>query len=64
MVYRLVEHSEDADIDDPIQEHVGGALGTASSTSAAAGSSDDSAEKGIPGPFLPSRVKSFVNKAS
>ncbi|KAG0249634.1 hypothetical protein BG011_009065 [Mortierella polycephala] len=41
----LVEHSEDADIDDPIQEHVGGALGTASSTPAAAGASGDSEEK-------------------
>ncbi|KAF9183655.1 hypothetical protein BGZ51_003884 [Haplosporangium sp. Z 767] len=41
----LVAHSEDADIDDPIQEHVGGALGTASSTPATAGASDDSEEK-------------------
>ncbi|KAG0198969.1 UBX domain-containing protein 1 [Mortierella sp. GBA30] len=44
----LVEHSEDADIDDPIQEHAGGALGTASSSTAAAAASsaDDSEEKG------------------
>ncbi|KAG0052395.1 UBX domain-containing protein 1, partial [Gryganskiella cystojenkinii] len=42
----LVAHSEDADIDDPIQEHVGGALGTAAeASSAAAGSADDSTEK-------------------
>ncbi|KAF8967567.1 UBX domain-containing protein 1 [Entomortierella lignicola] len=40
----LVEHSEDADIDDPIPEHVGGALGTAPSSSGAAGS-EDSEEK-------------------
>ncbi|KAI1316218.1 hypothetical protein EDD11_010328 [Mortierella claussenii] len=39
----LVEHSEDADIDDPVQEHVGGALGA--STSSAAGGSEDSEEK-------------------
>ncbi|KAF9994910.1 hypothetical protein BGZ79_000313 [Entomortierella chlamydospora] len=39
----LVEHSEDADIDDPIPEHVGGTLGTASSSSTAG--ADDSEEK-------------------
>lgn len=44
---RLVEHSEDPDIDDPILEHAGGALGTASSTPAAGGD-DDSTEKGMP----------------
>ncbi|GJJ75313.1 UBX domain-containing protein 1/4 [Entomortierella parvispora] len=41
----LVAHSEDADIDDPIQEHVGGALGAASSSSAPATGDEDSAEK-------------------
>ncbi|KAF9901799.1 hypothetical protein EC991_005649 [Linnemannia zychae] len=41
----LVEHSEDPDIDDPILEHTGGALGTASSTPAAAGGDEDSTEK-------------------
>ncbi|KAG0379830.1 hypothetical protein BGX24_011429 [Mortierella sp. AD032] len=40
----LVDHSEDPDIDDPILEHTGGALGTASSTPAAGGD-DDSTEK-------------------
>ncbi|KAF9164191.1 hypothetical protein BGX20_001030 [Mortierella sp. AD010] len=39
----LVEHSEDADIDDPIPEHVGGTLGTASSSSTTG--ADDSEEK-------------------
>ncbi|KAF9204799.1 hypothetical protein BGZ49_004851 [Haplosporangium sp. Z 27] len=42
----LVEHSEDADIDDPIPEHVGGALGTASSSSGAAGSEDSEEKEG------------------
>lgn len=40
-----MEHSEDPDIDDPILEHTGGALGTASSTPAAGGD-EDSTEKG------------------
>jgi hypothetical protein len=44
---RLVAHSDDADIDDPIQEHIGGALGTASSSAAAGSTDEDSAEKGI-----------------
>ncbi|KAG0368388.1 hypothetical protein BGZ54_002006 [Gamsiella multidivaricata] len=41
----LVEHSEDPDIDDPIPEHTGGALGTAASSSSAAAGSEDSEEK-------------------
>jgi hypothetical protein len=43
---RLVEHSEDPDIDDPILEHAGGTLGTASVTPTAGGD-EDSTEKGI-----------------
>ncbi|KAF9927885.1 hypothetical protein FBU30_002807 [Linnemannia zychae] len=40
----LVEHAEDPNIDDPIPEQVGGALGTASPASTNAGN-EDSAEK-------------------
>ncbi|KAG0290839.1 UBX domain-containing protein 1 [Dissophora globulifera] len=41
----LVEHSEDADIDDPIAEHSGGALGTAATAAADAAGDGDSEEK-------------------
>lgn len=47
MNYRLVEHSEDADIDDPISETTGGTLGAASSSSSSANEAD-SKEQGIP----------------
>ncbi|KAG0286589.1 hypothetical protein BGZ96_009332 [Linnemannia gamsii] len=42
----LVEHSEDPDIDDPIPEHTGGALGTASSTPATGGDEDSTEKEG------------------